>query len=90
MRHAFATRAKPLGSLSVRHSSLPTALVAPAGFALLFPSSERGAPIGAVNSMAVAASADQHLLAATRANKEASGIVHRRSAIGRRAIDMRT
>jgi hypothetical protein len=89
MRHAFAPPPKPPGSLGVRQAPSPATLVAPAGFALQFSSSERGAPIGAIEFAAIAAGADQHLHAATFAEKEASGIVHRRSAIGRRAIDKR-
>ena len=89
MRHAFAPRPKSLGSLGVRQAPSAAALVVPTGLAQRSPPSERSAAVGAVDLAAVAARADIHLLVATCAEKEASCIVHRRSAIGRRAIDRR-
>ena len=89
MRHVLVPRTKALGSLGVRQAPSQAALVTPAGLAQRLPTSTRTAPIGAVDLAAVAARADMHVLAATRAEKEAGCIVHRRSAIGRRAIDRR-
>lgn len=79
MRHAGASRPKSLRSLCVPQLPLRVALVALTSFTHRLPARQPGASIGAVDLPAVAARADMDVLAATRAEKEASCIVHRRS-----------
>jgi hypothetical protein len=89
MRHVLASRPEALRSQGVRQTPAQATLVTPAGIAQRLPTRIRTAPIGAIHLAAVAVRADMHVLAATRAEKKAEGVVHRRSAIGRRAIDRR-
>ena len=89
MRHVIAPSPKTEGPLGVCQSPSQAALVAPAGLAQRLATSTRTAPIGAVDLAAVAARADMHVLAATGAKKEPGCVVHRRSKMGRRAIDRR-
>ena len=79
MRHAGASRSKPLRSLGMLQAPLQAALVAPARLAQRLPARQPGASVDAVDLPAIAARADVHVLAATRAKKEASCLLHRRS-----------